>query len=277
MSEERAASRTAEGVALIRAVHQLLDDPPPILDDPVSLRLVGPESVEAIRRHPERARLAGPAALRSHVVLRSRYAEDRLAEAVARGVDQYVALGAGLDTFAYRQPPWAERLRIFEVDHPASQAAKRARLSEAGVAVPPNLAFVAADLETGELAGALGAAGFHPARPAFVACLGVLAYLAPAAVDDVFGWVASLAPGTEFVFTFAQPAGGSERGTAARAAELDEPWRTRLGPEAIQRRLVELGYASVGFIEPADEAPYFAGRSDALRPPGRVSIARALV
>jgi methyltransferase (TIGR00027 family) len=277
MPEEREASRTAEGVALIRAVHQILDAPPPILDDPISPLLVGPERVEAIRRNPERANEPAVAGLRSHVLVRSRYAEDRLGEAASRGVGQYVALGAGLDTFAYRQPDWASRLRIFEVDHPASQAAKRARLAGAGTAVPPNVSFVALDLESDPVGPGLAAAGFDPARPAFISCLGVLAYLAPPTVDAVFAWVVSLAAGTEFVFTFAQPVSGPERGTAARAAQLDEPWRTRLAPDRIRRRLSELGYASVAVVEPAEIEVYFAGRSDSLRPPSRVSIVRAVV
>jgi methyltransferase (TIGR00027 family) len=275
--EERSASRTAEGVALIRAVHQLIDAPPPILDDPVSLLLVGPERVEAIRRNPERSNAPAAAALRSHVVLRSRYAEDRLRDAVGRGVRQHVALGAGLDTFAYRQPAWASTLRIFEVDHPASQASKRAWLADAGVEVPSNVTFVALDLEADPICSGIAAAGFDATRPAFISCLGVLAYLTPAAVDAVFAWAVSLAHGTEFVFTFAQPVSGPERGTAVRAAELDEPWQTRLEPGEIRGRLVELGYASVAFVEPAEAAAYFAGRSDALRPPARVSIARAVV
>jgi methyltransferase (TIGR00027 family) len=277
MPEEREASRTAEGVALIRAAHQILDKPPRILDDPVSPLLVGPERLEAIRRNPDRVNSPAAAGLRSHVLVRSRYAEDRLHGAVDRGVTQYVALGAGLDTFAYRQPAWASSLRIFEVDHPASQAAKRARLAGAGIAVPSNVSFVALDLESDPVGPGLAAAGFDPARPAFISCLGVLAYLAPPTVDAVFAWVVSLPAGTQFVFTFAQPESGPERGTAARAAELDEPWQTRLAREQIRRRLSELGYASVAFVEPAEIAAYFGGRSDALRPPSRVSIVRAVV
>jgi len=188
-----------------------------------------------------------------------------------------VALGAGLDTFAYRQPAWASTLRIFEVDHPASQASKLAWLADAGVEVPANVTFVALDLEADPIGPGIAAAGFDATSPAFISCLGVLAYLAPATVYAVFAWAASLAHGTEFVFTFAQPVSGPERGTAARAAELDEPWQTRLEPGEIRERLAELGYASVAFVEPVEAAAYFAGRSDALRPPARVSIARAVV
>ena len=272
-----AASRTADGVAMVRAVHQLLDDEPRILDDPISLRLIGPERVAAIRAHPDRSAQPAAAGLRSHVVLRSRYAEDRLEAAAGRGVGQSVTLGAGLDTFAYRQPEWAAGLRIFEVDHQASQRMKRDRLAAAHIAIPANVSFVAIDLDAEPLPPCLAAAGFDAAQPAFASCLGVLAYLAPAAVDRVFEWAASLAHGSEFVFTFAQPIEGPDRGTAARAAELDEPWRTRLDPEAITRRLTALGFGAVSFLELAEAAIYFSGRSDALRPPKQISIARAVL
>lgn len=274
---EPAASRTADGVATLRAMHQLLDAKPPILDDPVSVALIGRARVDAIRANADRASVPAVAGLRSHIVLRSRYAEDRLAAAVSRGVSQAVALGAGLDTFAYRQPAWAAGLRVFEVDHRASQRMKRDRLAAAGVVVPGNVVFVAVDLDAEPLGPGLAAAGFDAGSPAFVSCLGVLAYLAPATVDRVFDWVASLSRGSEFVFTIAQPAAGPERGTAARAAELDEPWRTRLDPETVVARLTDLGFESVTFLEPAEAAAYFAGRSDSLRPPRRISIARAVL
>ena len=271
------ASRTADGAAALRAMHQLLDAPPLILDDPVSVLLIGRKRADAILSHPERAASPAVAGLRGHIVLRSRYAEDRLREAAERGVAQYVSLGAGLDTFAYRQPAWARPLRIFEVDHATSQADKRRRLAAAGVEAPDNVGFVTVDFATQSPGPALADAGFDPGMPSFVAGLGVLASLPPDAVDAVFRWVATLPGGTEFVFTFAQPAAGPARGTAARAAELDEPWRTRLDPQGIRDRLAELGYASVSFVEPSEAAAYFAGRSDSLRPPARTSIARATV
>src|SRR5262249_22024613 len=140
---------------------------------------------------------------RSHVVLRSRVAEDRLADAVARGVRQYVVLGAGFDTFAYRQPDWASGLRIFEVDHPESQAAKFAALASAGVTVPRNVTFVPVDFERESLAHALSAARFDAARPAFVSWLGVMVYVDAAAAASVFRMVASLPASSEIVFTFA--------------------------------------------------------------------------
>ena len=118
---ERNSSSTALRVAELRAAHQLVDGEPKILTDPVILRLLDADVLDKIRAHPEMLSVPWVVGMRSHVLLRSRYTEDRLAEAVGRGVNQFVILGAGYDTFAYRQPEWANRLRIFEVDHPASQ------------------------------------------------------------------------------------------------------------------------------------------------------------
>src|SRR5690349_2502564 len=130
---DRAPSRTADGVAWLRAAHQILDAPPLILDDPAIVTLLGADAIEHVRSEAVRAQSRGARALRAHVVLRSRFAEDRLRLAVERGVRQYIVLGAGYDTFIVRQPPWAHDLRIMEVDLPATQAEKRERLAAAGL------------------------------------------------------------------------------------------------------------------------------------------------
>src|SRR5215213_5636848 len=124
----RAASGTARGVAVERAAHLVIDGKPAVLNDTVVARLLGGDIEAQIRAHADELRTPASRGLRSHVVLRSRFTEDALMDAVADGVEQYVLPGAGLDTFAYRQPPWAHRLAIIEVDHPASQAEKRAAL-----------------------------------------------------------------------------------------------------------------------------------------------------
>src|SRR5262252_5671523 len=140
MDEER-PSFTAEGAAVMRAIHQTLDSEPKILDDPICVRLVDSQSdiyksrLELLALLPAPSRLQ----LKATFVMRSRFAEDCLAQSIGNGVRQYVLLGAGLDTFAYRQPPWASSLRIFEVDYPATQRWKRRRLSESGISVPSNL------------------------------------------------------------------------------------------------------------------------------------------
>src|SRR5262249_6418736 len=112
---ENAVSRTALGVAWYRAAHQVFDKPL-ILEDPVVLALFGPTAIEHLHRQHKEFQRPGARALRAHVVLRSRFAEDRLALAIERGVTQYIILGAGYDTFCLRQPAWARSLRIIEVD-----------------------------------------------------------------------------------------------------------------------------------------------------------------
>jgi methyltransferase (TIGR00027 family) len=278
--EERQASGTAAGVALLRAAHQLIDGEPKILDDPVALRLLAPGAAEAIVREAERLRMPRAAALRAHVLVRSRYAEDALEQAAARGVRQAVAIGAGLDTFAYRQPAWARELRIYEVDHPASRGDKLERLERAGIAMPPNVVHVAGDLEASGPGEALRAAGFDSARPAFVSALGVLMYLNLQTIDALFAWVASLATGSEMVFTFSPPAprGDAPDSLAARAAAVGEPWCARLDAGEIAAKLRALGVARVDFVSPEEiERRWFAGRTDGLPPPRAVRIAHAVV
>jgi len=270
---ERAASSTALGVAVLRAVHQIADGTPRVLDDAISGRLV------------ERAALAralaadgAPArALRAHVVLRSRFAEDRLQAAVARGVRQLVVLGAGFDTFAYRQPAWAHALRVFEVDHPASQRAKQARLRGAGIAIPGNVCFVAIDFAHTALRDGLAPSGFAPDEPAFFSWLGVMMYLDQDAIDAVLRYVAARPAGSEIAFSFAHAGAVTNRGAQARAAALGEPWLSRFEPDALVRKLRDLGFSAVTLPTPEDAARYFGARSDALRAPERVAIGTAIV
>ncbi|MGO9181056.1 MAG: class I SAM-dependent methyltransferase [Candidatus Limnocylindrales bacterium] len=280
---DRAASSTALGAAGLRAAHLLLDDPPPIFNDPLAVRLLGPEAARAIGERPDRLRTPAARALRTEVVVRSRYAEDRLEEAVRRGVRQYVILGAGLDTFAYRQPAWAADLRIIEVDHAASQLDKQARLRGTGIAAPPNLRYAAADLEADALSPRLASAGLNPLQSTFVACLGVLIYLREGTLDAIVAMVTKLPAGSQFVFTFSRsyvatagsPAPGSP---AARVAAAGEPWRTRIEPEAVEAMLRAAGFRSLSFLDAEDvDRRYLSERSDGLRQPAQVIIADATV
>ncbi|MBV8476214.1 MAG: class I SAM-dependent methyltransferase, partial [Acidobacteria bacterium] len=178
----------------MRAIHQALEGNSRILDDPISPRLVDARSdiyksrLELLDRLPEPTRLR----LKATFVMRSRFAEDCLAEAVNQGVRQYVLLGAGLDTFAYRQPRWASSLRIFEVDHPATQRWKRRRLAEAGISVPENVTFVPVDFEKVSLATALPQAGIDSGMAAFFSMLGVTQYLIEGAFDETLRFVLSM-------------------------------------------------------------------------------------
>ena len=199
----RKSSRTAISVAAFRAAHQLVDAEPRVLDDPVILRLLGIETLDTIREDRHRYQTPGARALRAHVVMRTRYAEDRLAQAVARGVRQYVILGAGLETFAYRQPAWARGLRIVELDRAPMQREKRERLMLAQVEVPENVSFGAVDFESESLNEVLETYGIDTRQPTFFSCLGVTMYLSELAVTNVLGVVAGSPRGSEIVFTFA--------------------------------------------------------------------------
>ena len=270
-------SRTAQMVAALRAAHQLLDAEPHILEDPVILTLLGDDRVREIRETAER--FADPLirGLRTHVVVRSRVAEDHLAAAAARGVRQYVILGAGFDTFAYRQPAWAQALRIVEVDQPATQRTKRERLEAMRIAIPSNVLFAAVDFETESLEGALARHDVRVDEPAFFSWLGVTMYLREPAIDEVLRTIARFAAGSEIVFTFAQPVdAGDRRGELAdRAAQAGEPWLSYFEPHQLHAKLRNFGYSSIEFVTPGDVSQLFAGRTDDLPAPRRTSIVSA--
>lgn len=273
-SSSRTPSRTAAGVAWLRAAHQIVDGLPRILDDPVAPLLLGDSGRRAIDERRSELLRPGALALRAHVLLRSRFAEDRLRVAVDRGVDQYVILGAGLDTFAYRQPAWAAGIRIFEVDQPASQRVKRERVTRAGIAVPANLTYLDIDFEAVDLLTGLGGGGVDPSRPVFVSWLGVSMYLTRDAVTAVFASVAAFPVGSELVFTFAQPrpAGPS---LADRAAAVGEPWLSYFEPGELRALLTSAGFGVVEFLGIDEAARYFVDRTDLLMAPQRISIAAA--
>ena len=268
--EEDRPSATADGAALLRAVHQLLDVPP-IFEDPLAARLIAPDT--AARLHdPATFQTPAVRALRASVAIRSRFAEDRLAAAVHRGVPQYVLLGAGLDSFAYRNPFEPSALHVFEVDHPSTQARKRERLRAAGIAPPATLTFVPVDFERRTLAESLARHGFDREVPAFVSWLGVTIYLQREAVLRTLAWAASLAAGSEIVFTYSAP---RDRPPAAwlalktRADGLGEPWITFFEPDALAGELRRLGFAELLDLGPDDAfARYCRGRADGLRPGG---------
>jgi methyltransferase (TIGR00027 family) len=275
-------SRTAERVAIRRAAHQLFDRPI-VFEDPIALGIVGAEAAARIDRAVEDE--PSGLGLRALVVARSRYAEDALARAVVGGTRQYVVLGAGLDTFAYRNPYSTGRLRIFEVDHPATQAWKRAQLEAAGIAVPADLVFAPVDFERDTLAHGLRAAGWDAGTRTFFSWLGVVPYLELDAIRTTLGVVASAAPGSEVVFDYSLgPASlpPAERrafeALAARVAAAGEPWRTFFEPAALAEELTVLGLAVVEDL-PADalNARYFAERKDGLRLRGRGHLMHACV
>ena len=280
---EQKSSETALGIAILRAAHQLIDNEPKILDDPISMRMLDDATHLRIRNHPEAYQTARLKALRVQAVVRSRFAEDRLAAAVTHGVRQFVILGAGLDTFAYRQPAWAAGLQIFELDQPASQVTKRRLLETANISVPPNLAYLEIDFEKDSLRSVLEGGHFNFMEPAFFSCLGVLMYLTEDAVNSILRFVVSTHPPGEIVFSFAnraaQPGISSRVSTTERkAAKLGEPWLTKAQPDILEEELRGLGFSEIMFLTPKMILEqYLQNRPDGLPVPRQSSILSAKI
>jgi methyltransferase (TIGR00027 family) len=273
--ERDRASITAFRVALSRAAHQVHDEPR-IFDDPVALKIVGERWAAAIRANPRSARRASSLLLRAFVTARSRIAEDLLHEAVARGVRRYLVLGAGLDTFAYRNPYPPDVLRVLEVDHPATQAWKRKLLASAGIPLPESLTFVPVDFETQRLDERLREAGLRDEESVFCAWLGVTMYLTREAFDATVAFLASRAPGSGVLFDYALPYRLLPWPVriymylrARRLAKIDEPWRTFFEPGELLGVLERAGFASARDIPPEEtNVRLFADRTDGLRVSG---------
>jgi methyltransferase (TIGR00027 family) len=276
-------SQTALTAAAARAAHLIVDKAPVIFADPLAAPLLGERADELIdyhRAHGDHFVLAGA---RAEVTCRSRYAERCLAAAVARGVRQYVILGAGLDSFAYARNT-AGGVRVFEVDRPASQEWKRERLSRAGIPVPDSVSYLPADLAE-DPGGAWYAAGLDPTRPAVFSWLGVTMYLTRDAIAATLAAIGRFPPGTEVIVDhllpphLRDPAGQAYADLVAPfAAERGEAWLTFLGPDEMAALLAGHGLDPVeqvgqrGMVEAA-----MWDRSDALRPVNLSHIARARI
>jgi methyltransferase (TIGR00027 family) len=266
LMETGKASKTALGVAIRRAAHQLMDQPP-VLDDPIAVRLVG----LGYRGKMGRASHRVGRDLRAFMAVRSRYVEDQLAAFVARGGAQYVVLGAGLDTFAYRNP--FPGLRVFEVDFPATQQWKRTLLAEAEIALPDGLRFVPLDFEHHTLAEGFEEAGFDSAAPAFFGWLGVVPYLTLTAFRATLGVIAQLPAGSAVSFDYAvapetlSPVGRTAfDALAGRVAAAGEPFRLFFTPETLEAELRQAGFQRIEQLdyEQLNEL-YFKERADGLK------------
>jgi methyltransferase (TIGR00027 family) len=240
-----------------------------VLDDPLALRIIGSEAEEALRSDPKEDH-AFSRAFRAFMAARSRYAEDELARAFAHGVTQYVVLGAGLDTFAYRNPHGG--LRVFEVDHPATQAWKREQLQAADIAIPPSLTFVPIDFEQQTLADGLGHSGFNASATAFFSWLGVTPYLTREACMTTLSSIAKLRTGSGVVFDFAVDpvllnAGQREAlgALSKRVAGYGEPLQLFFDPAKLQDELKAMGFDRTQFLQGKEiNERYFKERSDGL-------------
>ena len=281
---EALPSKTALRVALRRAAHQLHDKKPLVFEDPLAVPILGREYREELARTPDADRRPFSAALRAFMVARARLAEDTLANGVETlDVRQYLVLGAGLDTFAYRNS--YSQVRVFEVDHPATQAWKRERLEAAGIAIPESARLVPVDFERQALAQELQAAGFDPKLPTVTAWLGVVPYLTLEAFRDTTELLGSFAPGSAVVFDYSQPSevlSPVERlmleSLSSRVAQAGEPFRLFFTPDALEAELKLAGLEVIEDLDgPALTARYFAGRKDGLQlrgKAGRICVAQ---
>jgi methyltransferase (TIGR00027 family) len=253
-------SRTALGAARLRAAHQVLDKAS-ILADPLALRILG-DDIEVSLDHA-RTHTSGPR-MRWFIASRSRIAEDALHVAVDAGATQLVVLGAGLDTLAYRTQ-LAGRLRIFEVDHPATQARKREMLAAAAIAVPESLSFVPVDFEREKLSERLQAVGFKSAERSFFSWLGVVPYLTEPAIFSTLGYMAQLPGGAEVVFDYVNPATSipavagraAHQALAGRVAAIGERFQSYLDTASLCAKMNAAGFRHVDDIGPAELAARF--------------------
>jgi len=267
-----APDNTAVRTALWRALHVEIDSPPHVFEDEVGLKLAAPD--DGWRSRPDMGSFTRP--FRASIVARARFIEDLVAERAARGVSQYVILGAGLDTFAQRRPELGSRLLVFEVDQPAPQAWKRERLIDLGLGIPSFLRLVPVDFEAGDAWWErLAASGFDAGRSAVVASMGVSMYLTTDAITATLRHVAALASGSTLVMSFMLPLelmGPDVRPGVERAAEgaraSGTPFISFFTPVEMLALARNAGFKEVQHVSAATLAErYFAGRTDGLRPP----------
>jgi methyltransferase (TIGR00027 family) len=267
-----APDNTAVRVALWRALHVEVDSPPHVLNDEVGLKLAAPD--DGWRSRPDMSPFTRP--FRASIVARARFIEDLVSEQSARGVGQYVILGAGLDTFAQRRPELGSRMVVFEIDRPGAQAWKHQRLIDLGFGVPSFLKLVPVDFEAGAAWWEqLTASGFDSRRPAVVASSGVSMYLTKDAITATLRQVAALAPGSTFVMSFMLPIEladpevrpGIER-AAAGARANGTPFVSFFTPTEMLTLARDAGFKEIQHVSAAMLAQrYFEGRTDGLRPP----------
>jgi methyltransferase (TIGR00027 family) len=267
-----APDSTAVRVALWRAMHVLVDPPPHVLEDQISLQLAAPD--DGWRDRPDMDP-RGTSGFRAAIVARARFIEDLVAEQASRGVAQYVILGAGLDTFAQRRPEIAAGLKVFEVDQPGPQAWKRQRLIELGYGIPDWLLLVPVDFEaSGDWWEQVSAAGFDPGQPAVVVSTGVTMYLTKEATAGTLRQLAGLARGSTLAITFLLPPerlGDADRSglqTAERGARASgTPFISFYTPAEMLALARDAGFKDAQHVPGTLLAGrYFADRADGLRP-----------
>jgi methyltransferase (TIGR00027 family) len=281
---EKGPSQTAIRTAMRRAAHYLLDAEPKILADGFARALAGFSTDEEFLRAFQAVPNAHIPWLRMSFALRNRLAEDELAKAVKQGTTQYIILGAGLDSFAYRQPDLVRSLDVYEVDHPASQAWKRERVRALGIPVPPTLHYAPVDFERTSLTEGLTTAGLKRHESAFFTWLGVTQYLTRDAVLRTLRDVAALSTAeSTLVMEFLAPPrtlndeeAALVNSLAEASAKVGEPWLSFFTSDDMQDALTQAGFKSVEHFGPAEAFDrYLRGRTDGARLPGYFRMAKA--
>ena len=273
---------SAQRVATLRAAHQLLDSPL-ILEDRLALKILGSTNEAAVRSNPDHYNDPLSKRLRTSLVVRSRLAEDEWEKAAENGVRQYVILGAGLDTFAYRESHLTGR--IFEVDLPTTQQWKRECLGAADIQIPASLTYVPIDFEHDTLTQALSQAGFRKDEPAFFSWLGVSMYLEEEAILETLRFIASCAAGSTVVFDYVVTPSlltpmerlGMEL-VSAKVAKSGEPWKTYFDPASLADNIRSLGFSEANNVSPESlNNRYLSGRKDGFRMGGSSRLMHAIV
>ncbi len=266
-------SLTAYKVAIMRAAHQIIDNPT-VFEDQIALKIIGTHGDYEIQEKKRKFKTKLHSYLRAIVVARSKFVEDELSAAIKRGIRQYVILGAGLDTFAYRNPHFSVGLKIYEVDYPATQVWKLRQLNTARIPIPENLNFVPVDFENQSLSEQLQKAGFRTDETSFFSWLGVTMYLTRETVMEIIKYIASSVPsGSGIVFDYMIPPSSQKilprlifrllAGSIAR--RTGEPWVCFLDPHSLITELRAIGFTHIEDIGPEKiNALFFNDRADNL-------------
>jgi methyltransferase (TIGR00027 family) len=268
--QQGTASSTAAGAAMQRAAHLVIDGEPKILIDEFAMRFLDEGQRARVETNDDVLQAPHVRASRGHILGRSAFTEDELRRAVERGCRQYVLLGAGYDSSAARLAESLGEVAVFEVDHPDTQAAKRAALSPGEW--PANVRFVAVDFERDSLRTRLLEAGWDESAPTFWSWLGVAMYLTDEAVMNTLRFVGCGAPGTTIVMNFTihddevTPDDLALRRVAAPGvARQGEPWINFYRPAELVERVRALPYTSVESVGPeVFRTRYFDNREDGL-------------
>jgi len=285
------ASQSAQQVAILRAAHLYVDGEPKILEDNFALLFIGKQFEELFKTNTEMFQTPQAKVVRSLTLCRSRITEDLLIESLEQGIQQFVILGSGLDSFAFRRPDLKNKLRVFEVDHPASLQFKNQRLEKENIGLPENLSLIPVDFEKQTLSAEFEKSDYNPGIPTFYSWLGVTQFISERSVFDTLKFVATSSPGSQVVFQYCLPdetlnAEELQQRIWARqrAEEIGEPWKSTFRQEHLVSKLNEFGFTQIEDIDQSKAEkylqPYFLNRTDDLEltfGKGGTALMRAVV